>query len=159
MVLYVSALLVQLRWGDTNTRLGWARWAWTVGFGLCLVHVLCAFAFYHHWSHAEAVEDTARQTRQLLGLEFGQGVYANYAFLLVWALDVVWWWTELDRYRNRPRWVRICILGFLSFIAFNATVVFVTGTVRWIGIAMTILLGFVWWRCRREGTRALGDRK
>jgi hypothetical protein len=46
-----------------------ARWVWTAGCGLFVVHVACAFHFYHDWSY------TAGQAHQLLGMAFGNGIY------------------------------------------------------------------------------------
>jgi hypothetical protein len=34
--------------------------------------------------------------------------------------------------------------GFLLFIIFNATVVFKTGPLRWIGLGLCLWLGFLW---------------
>ena len=62
------------------------RVTWTFGFLLFVAHVVAAFHFHHHWSHRAALAETACQTRDLLGLEFGVGLYFNYLFLLVWAL-------------------------------------------------------------------------
>src|SRR5258708_5097148 len=42
-----------------------ARGAWTVGCVFFLAHVVCAFAFFHHWSHEEAYRETTRQTAAL----------------------------------------------------------------------------------------------
>src|SRR3954470_19546310 len=69
-----------------------ARWLWTVGCGFYVAHVLCAFAFFHHWSHAAAYEETARQTRALIGWDWGGGLFVNYLFTLVWVADLLWWW-------------------------------------------------------------------
>ena len=70
----------------------WSRLAWTAGCALYLLHVACAFEYYHHWSHTEAYDSTAKQTAETVGLDWGGGLYANYAFTLVWLADVVWWW-------------------------------------------------------------------
>jgi hypothetical protein len=66
------------------------RWVWTIGCGLFLVHVACAFHFYHHWSHAAAWRRAAEQTELLIGVAFGNGIYFSYVFLVLWILDVVW---------------------------------------------------------------------
>ena len=44
----------------------WVRLAWTTGCVALLVHFVCAFHFYHAWSHAAAYVDTARQTAEIL---------------------------------------------------------------------------------------------
>jgi hypothetical protein len=122
-----------------------ARWAWTVGCLAFLAHVWCAFQFYHGWSHAAAYEETARRTAQLFGLAWGGGLYFNYAFTAVWVGDVLWWWRGLERYSARPRWVRIALHSFFGFMAFNATVVFGTGVVRWLGLCVCLGLAGLWW--------------
>jgi hypothetical protein len=67
-----------------------ARWIWTLGCGLFVAHVACAFHFYHDWSHAAAWRDTAEQTQRIIGVAFGNGIYFNYTFLTLWVADVVW---------------------------------------------------------------------
>jgi hypothetical protein len=138
-----------------------ARWVWTTGCGLFLVHVACAFHFYHDWSHAAAWHDTAEQTRELLGVAFGNGIYFSYLFLALWVLDVAWLWTlgstpfaaaqcasgvpPLAAAEQRtPRW-RVLVHAFLLFIAFNGDIVFEAGPTRSAGIVaccgLTALFG------------------
>src|SRR5262245_9319 len=81
------------------------RLAWTAGCVAYLAHVVCAFHFYHGWSHAAAYADTARRTGEVLGLSWGAGLNFNYAFTAVWVLDVLWWWLDPERYPTRPRWI------------------------------------------------------
>jgi hypothetical protein len=69
-----------------------ARALWTLGCLLFTVHVACAFHFYHQWSHAFAWRCTAERTRQLLGVEFGDGIYFSYLFLVLWIVDIVCLW-------------------------------------------------------------------
>jgi hypothetical protein len=71
-----------------------ARIAWTVACLSLLAHFACAFHFYHHWSHDTAYRVTARQTAELFGLDWGGGLYLNYALLVGWVADVVWWWRD-----------------------------------------------------------------
>jgi hypothetical protein len=146
--LYVASLVLRL----TSRRpppLAAARWAWTLGCGLYLLHVLCAFHFFHHWSQEAAYAATAQQTATLVGLNWGGGLYINYVFTLVWLVDAVWWWSP-PVYLQRPWWVEWPVQGFLAFIAFNSTVVFATGAVRWAGAAASmLLLGLIAWAvCR-----------
>ncbi|MGE0130202.1 MAG: hypothetical protein AB7U82_19120 [Blastocatellales bacterium] len=121
-----------------------ARMAWTVGCVSLLVHVACAFHFYHNWNQASAYRETARQTAEVTGLDWGGGLFINYALIIGWILDIVWWWRGLDAYRNRPRWLGAAWQGFLIFIIFNATVVFKTGPLRWIGLGLCLWLVFLW---------------
>src|SRR5262245_62892766 len=137
LTLYVLALIERSR-SASGTYL--ARLAWTLGFLALLVHLFCAFHFYHHWSHEAAYQATARQTSEVIGLDWGGGIYANYAFAVIWAADVAWWWARPATYAKRPRIVEWTVQGFLFFIAFNATVVFGAGPIRWFGLAATLAL-------------------
>jgi hypothetical protein len=133
-----------------------ARAIWTAGCGLFLVHVACAFHFYHHWSHAAAWQKTADETEQLLGVAFGEGIYFSYMFLVLWLLDVVWLWAG-DSPQSRsagsatcvpacqaaavptPSW-RLAVHAFLLFIAINGAIIFESGVIRWAGIPVTLAL-------------------
>lgn len=125
-----------------------ARAAWTAGFVLLTLHVLAAFAAVHHWSHARAWEHTAAETQATLGLALGAGVYFNYVFVLLWGIDVVWWWTSAATYRVRSRWLTLAVHGYLAFVVFNSVVVFESGPLRWLGLLATLGLGVVWWTHR-----------
>ena len=127
-IFYVAALLTR------------SRWFWTAGLAAYLAHVAAAFNFHHHWSHAAAYRETARQTAELFGVQSGYGIYFNYFFTAVWLADVVWLWTGPASHRTRPRWISTAIHSFLAFIFFNATVVFATGWTRWLAVAATALL-------------------
>jgi hypothetical protein len=123
-----------------------SRWIWTVGCGLFLVHVACAFHFYHHWSHAVAWEETARQTEELMGVAFGDGIYFSYLFLVLWVVDVAGLWL-MDRRaegKGKPRplvaALRGSVIAFLAFIAFNGSIIFEGGPTRWFGIAACVVL-------------------
>jgi hypothetical protein len=148
VALYVLALALRLvgRW----PRL--ARAAWTVGALALVVHVGCAFHFYHGWSHAAAYADTARRTAEVTGLDWGGGLYANHAFALLWLADAAWWWAAPEAYARRPAWVEALVQGYLGFLAFNATVVFAQGPARWLGVAGLVLLGGL--AVRRAWSRA-----
>jgi hypothetical protein len=109
-----------------------------------LAHVACAYHFYHNWSQAAAYRETARQTAEVTGLDWGGGLFINYALVIGWVVDVAWWWRGLDAYRNRPRWLVAAWQGFLIFMIFNATVVFKTGPLRWIGLGLCLGLVLLW---------------
>src|SRR5262245_19970532 len=100
-----------------------ARIAFTAGFLIYLVHVAAAFRFYNHWSHNAAHRETARQTYELFGVDSGAGLYGNYIFTAVWAIEVV-------GLRRRPS-ARVfpAIQAFMAVMFFNAAVVFVSGWV------------------------------
>jgi len=112
-----------------------------------IAHFICAFQFYHGWSHAAAYRDTARQTEDVFGLNWGGGLFINYALLIAWMVDIGWWWQGgLDSYPQRPWPLVGAWHGFLVFIIFNATVVFGHGIVRWVGLGICVLLTLTWVR-------------
>lgn len=143
-------------------RVGWeraARLAWTFGCAALFAHVACAFHFYHGWGHESAYLDTARQTNEVVGLDWGGGLYINYALMAGWLLDVAWWWLRgPDSYRRRPRALTAAWQGFLLFIFFNATVVFKSGPARWAGLGLCLWLCLAWWLgARGRQTRRAGS--
>jgi hypothetical protein len=125
--------------GDCASMVG-ARNLWLIGSFFSLLHALAAMGFYHQWSHWLALEDTARQTQSLLGVRVGIGIYFNYAFVLVWLADAMWWIGLPKSYESRSRWITGTVYGFLIFIAINGTIVFASGIVRWISMAAVVVL-------------------
>lgn len=104
----------------TRRRREWVAFpvVWTMGCLFLWVHIAVAFHLGHGWSHEAAWE----HTRQVGG--YGDGIYVNYAFALVWLADVVRAWVSPNSYLTRPRWLHWTIHGFLAFVVFNAAVVF-----------------------------------
>ncbi len=49
-----------------------ARTAWTIAVVSLIAHFICAYQFYHDWSHDSAYRDTARQTDEVVGLNLGR---------------------------------------------------------------------------------------
>jgi hypothetical protein len=148
LALYATALAIRCLAAGRRPALQGARLAWTGGCLAFLAHVGCAFQFYHGWSHARALAATAERAAEVVGLAWGGGLYANYAFGLLWAADAGWWWLRPDGYRRRPAGLEGAVQGFLGFMAFNATVVFGAGAVRW-GACLGLLgLAAAAW-CRR----------
>jgi hypothetical protein len=121
-----------------------ARAEWTLGLFFYTVHMLAAFSAYHHWSHAEAYLDTARQTAEIFYIDWGGGIYFNYLFSVVWLADVAWMWLNEAAYNRRPRWIGITIHSFLAFMFFNATIVFAAGWIRRFGLAACLALLLLW---------------
>lgn len=124
---------------------GWARWAWTIGCSALLVHFAVAFHFYHAWSHHAAYVETARQTAEVFVINWGGGLFINYAIASLWIADVSWWWfAGVGSYRRRPWLLTLIWHGLLIFILFNATVVFKDGLTRWVGLLVCLLLCLSW---------------
>ena len=141
-------------WGQASVRSrgGWPRLVWSLGALLYLIHVAAAFQFAHDWSHDAAYAHTAARTGAVVGLDWGGGIWVNYAFTVMWLGAAVWWWIDPRGYRARPRVVAVVIRVLFLFMIVNAAVVFVTGPTRWIGVA--IVAALVWcWRVDRSGRR------
>jgi hypothetical protein len=132
--------------GDRFTRI-----LWTIGLIGLFAHVICAFQFFHSWSHDAAYRDTARQTFEVVGMNWGGGLYINYLILILWTLDLGWWWWGgIESYRRRG-WTLIAGWhAFLIFIIFNATVVFTQGLSRWFGLLVCICIVTAWWFVLRQ---------
>ncbi len=130
-------------WRTFSPRVWFARWLWTLGLGMHIVHVIFAFWLAHGWSYAAAV----RHVEAVGG--FGEGIVANELFLAVWTADVIWWWAKPASYARRSRWTRYPIHAFLVFIVFNATVVFGTSEVRVMSAILFGILVVLWWRRER----------
>jgi hypothetical protein len=123
-----------------------ARWFWTLAWAAFVIHVGAAFHFYHHWSHAAAVE----HIRDRSGV--GAGIFASYLFTLAWTADVSWWWMRPEGYARRPKCVGRVLQLFMFLMIFFATVVYEDGPVRWVGMALCISicggLAARWLSCR-----------
>lgn len=139
-----AALLLESR---EETR-GWrnARLAWSIGCVFYFGHVVCAFAFFHHWSHDAASREIAHQTAQFTGWRWGGGIYFNYAVAAGWLADVLWWWLAPRGFQQRPAWLTGLWQGFLFFMVFNGAIVFGHGPVRILGIFICLSLAILYWR-------------
>ena len=114
-----------------------SRLLWTLGLGIFIVHVCTAFHFFYDWSHQTAWLETARITEDFVGRHDGTGIYLNYLFTAVWAIDCVWWWMAgLERYTKRRIWISLTIHLFFLFMIINGGIVFVEGPVRWFTTAV-----------------------
>jgi hypothetical protein len=129
-----------------------SRGLWTAGCLLYLLHVIAAFHFVHHWSHADAMEHTERVGG------FGEGIFVNHLFTLLWTADVISWWLWPHWHEQRPRWIDVALHGFMLFVIFNAAVVFVDGPMRWVGVGLLGWLTTCWFVQRRK-RRVNSDRQ
>ena len=123
---------------------------WTAGFAFYLAHVAAAFQVVHRWSHADAVRATARQTAAVVGLDWGGGVWVNYAFTLLWAADVVAWHAVGPDYPCRFRKTHRTVQATFAFLVFNATAVFGPAFWRPVATAFALAVAAAWvWRARK----------
>lgn len=108
------------------------------------VHTAAAFHFAHGWSHAAAYDHTAMRTAEVVGLNWGGGIWFNEAALIFWGVDVLLLWMFADAPpKNRVYLLRAWHVGVHSFLAMmfvSATVVF--GPAHW-WIAAAVFLGIV----------------
>ena len=122
-----------LRWSSD-----WLVMAWTVGCVAYLGHVYSAFQFYHGWSHASAFEETARQTRETVGWEVGEGLFVSYFFTVSLVgrcnLVVAGWCRELRAQAARVHQLRCTRFSSSSY----STQQWCSSQerVRWLGLAL-----------------------
>lgn len=140
LLCYAVATVITLLQPATIHRTQILRPLWTAGALLFVAHVTAAFHFEHHWSHAQAVQSTAIQTEQLIGIPFGQGLWFSYLFVLLWIADAAWSWIQPSKWLNRRPTITLALHAWLFFIAFNGAVVFEAGPTRPAGILVTALL-------------------
>ena len=124
----------------------WARPAWLLGTLVYLAHVAAAFAIHHDWSHAAAYAYTAERTDALLGLDWGGGLWVNYAFTAIWIGEGLWWQLRPAHYQRRPRIWRTAVRAFFVFMIANGAVIFVEGPRRLLGVAVLAALVWIWRR-------------
>ena len=131
----------------------WARPVWLLGAAVYVAHVAAAFAVHHDWSHAAAYAYTAARTEALVGLDWGGGLWVNYAFTAVWVGEGLWWRLRPAHYTRRPAvWTPVIRATFLFMIA-NGAVVFVSGPRRLLGIGVLAALVWIWRSAARRDTR------
>ena len=125
----------------------------TVGCLLYLAHVAAAFSSEHAWSHTAAYENTARQTEAVFGLDWGGGLYVNYAFSALWVSEAAWWWLAPNSYLERRRWILVTVRSVFLVMIVNGAVVFVDGPMRWVGLAIVGSLVATWWSAGHSASR------
>jgi hypothetical protein len=121
-----------------------ARRVWTLGCCLYILHVVCAFAFFHAWSHDHAYRHTAQRTQSLTGLDWGGGLYVNYALTAWWIGDTLAWWIGGATLPYRSGFYLGALHAAFAFVVVNATVVFGPPMWKWIAVAAaTVLVAFI----------------
>jgi hypothetical protein len=121
----------------------WAAWTFVTGCLVAIAHTILAFAIAHNWSHGDAVRDTARLTREMYGVDFGQALYMNYLFLAVWLADAVWWLAFPNGY-VRSAASTWALRAFYMVYLFNAMVVFSHDWRRILGLVLITWLARIW---------------
>ena len=133
--------------------------SWFIGAVLSLCHSAGALATFHQGSQSLAFQATEEQTKELLGIQIGAGLFVNYAFVLVWIADACIRLFIPARYCQFPAAYALSVQSFLVFIAINGAIVFQQGWTRWIGILCVVswLIVIAYQRSRR-GPRPRGGR-
>lgn len=112
---------------------------WSLGCVLYVVHVVCAFAFAHDWSHQTAFDYTAIETQRIAGVRRGEGIWVNYLFTVVWIADAIRLAIAHRRRLQTSRKVDWAVHVFFGFIVFNATVIFGPPIYRWASIVVMVV--------------------
>lgn len=122
----------------------WARPVWLLGALVYLAHVAAAFGIHHDWSHAAAYAYTAARTDALIGLDWGGGLWVNYAFTAIWICEGLWWQLRPTHYARRPAVWTPAVRSLFLFMIANGAVIFVEGPRRLLGAGVLIALVWIW---------------
>ena len=147
----VWAAAEYLRW-RVPSRFAAARALWSAGALLIVCHALAVFHFVHGWSHQEALSHTARQTALLTGLDWSWGLYVNYAFIALWAVDSAWSWWNPGAYQRQSTSARDALLAIFLFMFVNGGIVFAPWPAR--GIGIVAVASVIWSRWTRSDSFA-----
>lgn len=119
----------------------WAWWTFVAGALLCAIHIGVAMKTAHRWSHAAAIDATARQTMAVYGVNWGGGVFLNYAFVAVWLLEAWRWrWRPASDARVITSMTRV----FFLVMILNGAVIFAGGSRRISGALLVAWLLWIW---------------
>jgi hypothetical protein len=118
----------------------WRWYAYATGAALCAIHMLLALGGHHRWSHEAAIRETAAQSAEVYGVGWGGGIYVNYAFVLAWIGEAVWWRAWPASYAARSHAVRWSSWLFYVVVLVNAAIVFASPAGR---IAGSMLIAWL----------------
>jgi hypothetical protein len=120
----------------------WAWWAFVAGALLCAIHIGIAMKSAHAWSHEAAIAATARQTMAVYGVNWGGGVFVNYAFVAVWLFEAWRWRRPAEGKAGRV--VTVMTRVFFLVMILNGAVIFAAGTRRIAGALLVVWLLWIW---------------
>ena len=121
-----------------------ANLVYAVGAFIMAIHIVCSYGIAHEWSHQAALDHTANETLDVVGVAVPHGVYVNFLFLIVYVANGVWRFRLGASRMRRPQVVAIAIDCFLDAIVLMATVVFETGWIRWVMIGFVLAIVLRW---------------
>src|SRR5204863_2818027 len=132
------------------------RLVWTFG-GLSLAaHIGWTMLAVHHGNLREAYDGTALQTKDLLGIPIGEGVYVNFVMLGMWLGDAMAWWI-VPHWGEFRRHYKAAMLWIFAFLFFNAAIVFASFWGRIVGLAACTVVFGAWLMMHRQApNRKLG---
>jgi hypothetical protein len=133
LLLFAAGESGRRRGGARGSATAWAWWAFVAGAWLCAIHIGIAMQSAHAWSHNAAVAATARQTRAVYGVDWGGGVFLNYAFVAVWLFEA-WRWRW--RPANGGRVIDWMTRVFFLVMILNGAVIFAGGARRIAGAGL-----------------------
>jgi hypothetical protein len=122
----------------------WALPAYWIGFALALAHFLAAFHWHYGWSHDRAVAATAEQTARVFGVNWGGGVWVNYAFLAAWLIDAVVRTTRPARGVATPSAGTWALRAFYLIVIANGAITFARWPMNLVGVALVAALIWSW---------------
>ena len=121
-----------------------ARLLWSVGAALACLHTIAALHFNYQWSQAAALEATRRQTLATTGLDWGGGLYINYAFILLWLFAALASWLRPQSYTRRSGAYATALTLIFLFMFVNGAIVFAHGLARMIGAVAVLSVVLAW---------------
>lgn len=143
--------IAMLAWTVAIFRKGESRWWWAAALAFYIIHILSAYESHYQWSHDIAISETARQTAEVIGWDSGIGLYFNYAFAAILAIDLGVLWFR--KRRPFPRFVD----GLVFFMILNGAVVFGSGAVRIYGALLWVLIVATWIFRARENSSPMSS--
>lgn len=113
---------------------------------LMIAHLVAAMSVVHHWSHEAAARATAAQTARVFGVDWGGGLWVNYAFIAGW---VAYGWRLAIAPDAASPW-RWGFRAWTLIMVANGAIVFAAPDRRTAGAIIMVVLLWSWWRHARR---------
>jgi hypothetical protein len=145
VALFVVSLVLEIRRVSPAS----IRLVWTFGVLALAAHVAWTMSAVHHGSLREAYLHTAKQTKDLIGIPIGEGVYVNFTMLAVWLGDAIVWWI-VPKWESSRRKYKLALYWSFGFLFFNAAIVFASSWGRMLGLAACAVVVGAWLMSSRQ---------